>query len=228
MANVKFYCRPATQAETELTAGALLDHSSDSLGLKVEYESFAILAYEETVLIGSIIGKIFLDWLHIDLVWVSPLHRRKGLGREMMLKMQDYATEYGVSGIEIWTQSWQAPDFYRKMGYNEFAVFDDFLPGKKRHAFRYYLHAELKPVEKTVTVLSLPEVIHASVEEYFRMHGETLPCAGIYNRLLPLFEKPLLEVTLAATSGNQIKAASLLGINRNTLRKKIAELGIAL
>ncbi len=52
--------------------------------------------------------------------------------------------------------------------------------------------------------------------------------SGIYHRLLERVERPLLETVIGRTEGNQIKAAALLGINRNTLRKKIAELGIAL
>jgi two-component system nitrogen regulation response regulator GlnG len=50
----------------------------------------------------------------------------------------------------------------------------------------------------------------------------------VYHQLLARIERPLLETALARTGGNQIKAAALLGINRNTLRKKIAELGIEL
>ena len=72
----------------------------------------------------------------------------------------------------------------------------------------------------------LPEVIREHVENYFASHENSLPLPGIYDRLMPLVEKPLIEVTLKATDGNQVKAAEILGINRNTLRKKIAELGI--
>ncbi len=50
--------------------------------------------------------------------------------------------------------------------------------------------------------------------------------AELYRRLLERLERPLLETVLERTEGNQIRAAALLGINRNTLRKKIAELGI--
>ena len=53
-----------------------------------------------------------------------------------------------------------------------------------------------------------------------------LPPSGLYDRVLKVVEKPLIERTLIATKGNQIKAAKVLGINRNTLRKKIRELDI--
>jgi len=62
----------------------------------------------------------------------------------------------------------------------------------------------------------------------FRTHGEQLPPAGLYHRILREVEGPLLSAALAATRGNQIKAAELLGLNRNTLRKKVRDLDIRL
>ncbi len=59
-----------------------------------------------------------------------------------------------------------------------------------------------------------------------RASATTLPPPGLYHRILREIEHPLLSVTLAATRGNQIRAADLLGVNRNTLRKKIRDLDI--
>ena len=53
-----------------------------------------------------------------------------------------------------------------------------------------------------------------------------LPPDGLFDRILAEVERPLLRLTLAAVRGNQLKAAKLLGINRNTLRKKLTERGI--
>lgn len=68
--------------------------------------------------------------------------------------------------------------------------------------------------------------IAAQIDAYFAAHGAVLPAAGLYDRLLVRFEKPLIVATLRATGGNRIKAAELLGLNRNTLRKKMRELAI--
>ena len=74
------------------------------------------------------------------------------------------------------------------------------------------------------------EKLSASVarhlKRYFDLHGGTLPPAGVYTRILREVELPLIEIALDATAGNQAKCADLLGINRNTLRKKITELDI--
>ncbi len=74
------------------------------------------------------------------------------------------------------------------------------------------------------------EKLSASVgrhlRRYFDLHGNMLPPAGLYQRILREIELPLIEIALDATGGNQAKCADLLGINRNTLRKKIIDLDI--
>ena len=64
------------------------------------------------------------------------------------------------------------------------------------------------------------------VNDLFRSFGDALPPVGLYHRLLRELEAPLLAATLSATRGNQIKAAEILGLNRNTLRKKIRDLDL--
>jgi two-component system nitrogen regulation response regulator GlnG len=64
------------------------------------------------------------------------------------------------------------------------------------------------------------------VSELFRSFGADLPPVGLYHRLLRELEAPLIAATLATTRGNQIKAAEVLGLNRNTLRKKIRDLDL--
>ena len=64
------------------------------------------------------------------------------------------------------------------------------------------------------------------LRRYFDLHGGVLPPAGLYDRILREVEVPLIEIALDATAGNQARCADLLGINRNTLRKKITDLDI--
>ncbi|WP_300066466.1 response regulator [uncultured Ruegeria sp.] len=64
------------------------------------------------------------------------------------------------------------------------------------------------------------------LRRYFDLHGNMLPPPGLYQRILREVEAPLIEIALDATGGNQAKCADLLGINRNTLRKKITDLDI--
>ena len=73
---------------------------------------------------------------------------------------------------------------------------------------------------------SLSEMVEQHLARYFQEFGRDLPPAQLYDRVLVQIEKPLLIAALTATRGNQIKAADLLGLNRNTLRKKIRDLDI--
>jgi len=72
----------------------------------------------------------------------------------------------------------------------------------------------------------LSSSVEKHIKRYFDLHGDSLPPPGLYNRILKEIELPLIALSLSATRGNQIKTSELLGINRNTLRKKIKDLDI--
>ena len=69
----------------------------------------------------------------------------------------------------------------------------------------------------------LAAAVEAHLGDYLATFGSDLPPDGLYERVLTEIERPLLTLALAATRGNQIRAAKLLGINRNTLRKKLSD-----
>ncbi|MEX2520627.1 MAG: nitrogen regulation protein NR(I) [Paracoccaceae bacterium] len=73
---------------------------------------------------------------------------------------------------------------------------------------------------------SLGAAVEHHLGRYFALHGDAPPPPGLYDRVLKEIEMPLIALTLSATRGNQLKAADVLGINRNTLRKKIRDLDI--
>jgi two-component system nitrogen regulation response regulator GlnG len=77
---------------------------------------------------------------------------------------------------------------------------------------------------KELEVIYLGQGVYNVLEEYFEQHKGLLPAAGLYKRVLTEVERPLLFLTLRAVSGNQRKAAEILGMNRNTLRKKLRDL----
>ena len=73
---------------------------------------------------------------------------------------------------------------------------------------------------------TLSDAVDAHVQRYFDLHDQILPPPGVYARILREVEAPLLRIALDAVGGNQAKCADLLGINRNTLRKKMTALDI--
>ncbi len=87
-----------------------------------------------------------------------------------------------------------------------------------------------RPARSEAPVAVVRSGLASSVEQhlanYFSEFGANLPPDGLYDRILEEVERPLLSATMAAVRGNQLRAAKLLGINRNTLRKKLTDLGI--
>ena len=86
--------------------------------------------------------------------------------------------------------------------------------------------ADIPPATAEPEGEGLARSMEHHLRAYFSAHGDDLPSTGLYERVLKEVERPLLTLTLQATRGNQIKAADVLGLNRNTLRKKIRELNI--
>ncbi len=69
--------------------------------------------------------------------------------------------------------------------------------------------------------------VRKTLKEYFKdLDGEE-PCSGMYDMVINCVEKPLLEMVLEYVGGNQTRAADILGINRNTLRKKMQQFRIS-
>jgi two-component system nitrogen regulation response regulator GlnG len=89
---------------------------------------------------------------------------------------------------------------------------------------------ETVPSAPETPVVAGPEPLVRAVERHIRdflaAHDGGSAPSDIYDRVIAEVERPLIRLTLAATRGNQIKAAAMLGLNRNTLRKKIRDLEI--
>jgi two-component system nitrogen regulation response regulator GlnG len=92
------------------------------------------------------------------------------------------------------------------------------------------VEAEFKAASSEATREIETESLAASVEQHIRRYFEALdgglPAPGLHGRVLREVEHPLIVATLEITRGNQVRAADILGMNRNTLRKKIRDLNI--
>lgn len=74
--------------------------------------------------------------------------------------------------------------------------------------------------------VTLAALVERHLASHFAEQPDGVPAAGLYDRVLQEVERPLIQLTLSATRGNQVRAAEILGLNRNTLRKKIQDLGV--
>ena len=86
--------------------------------------------------------------------------------------------------------------------------------------------SKFEPLNNKYVSTSLGASVEKHLNQYFDSHKNDLPAAGLYDRIIHEVERPLIIKTLKLVKGNQLKAAELLGINRNTLRKKIMYLDI--
>ncbi len=86
--------------------------------------------------------------------------------------------------------------------------------------------ASPRPDDAIGETTALSEMVERYLATHFASFGRDLPPPGLYRRIIREVEQPLITAALAATRGNQIKAAELLGLNRNTLREKIQMLNI--
>jgi GNAT superfamily N-acetyltransferase len=102
-------------------------------------EPFSVLAISQNEVVGGLIGKVFFNWLDAELIWVEKSFRGCGIGGRVLQIAEQAGRGRNLTGIYLWTQSWQAPDFYRKLGSEQFADFHDFPPGHRRLGFRKYL-----------------------------------------------------------------------------------------
>jgi len=97
----------------------------------------SVLAHDEAgILIGGLTGKTFWNWLYIDILWVKKEARGKDIGGDMVRKAEAIALKRGCHSSYLWTESFQAPAFYQKLGYQKFVVKEDFPVGHQRIGFR--------------------------------------------------------------------------------------------
>jgi len=114
-------------------------HAIEMGGQPYRRELFGIRVKHGDDIRGLVGGYIAWDWLYIDTLWVKAPQRHRGIGTELMRRAERVAREGGMIGIHLWTQAWQASEFYKKLGYEEFARFDDFPKGHQRIGLRKYL-----------------------------------------------------------------------------------------
>ena len=90
-------------------------------------------------LLGGVVGRIAEDSMYVDVVWNDDTVRGKGMGRQMMVMLEDEARKRGASEIWLYTMSFQAKPFYEKLGYTQFAE----LPWRGGTMKRHFMRKDL-------------------------------------------------------------------------------------
>jgi GNAT superfamily N-acetyltransferase len=111
------------------------EHAGDT---KFHRLCFALITPDQTI-VGGVLGEMYWDWLCVELLWVKDELRGQGYGRRLLTHIEDEARKLGARNAHLDTFSFQAPDFYKKHGYQVFGELPNYPAGHQR----YYLMKQL-------------------------------------------------------------------------------------
>jgi len=105
---------------------------------EMAFETVGILLRDPVTqdVVGGLYGKISYGWMFIELLSIPDSMRAQGMGTRLMLAAEEAALLKGCVGIWLDTFSFQAPGFYRKLGFSEFGHMADYPPGHQRYFFQ--------------------------------------------------------------------------------------------
>lgn len=100
-------------------------------------EPFALMVKDENgEILGGLYGRMIFRWMFIELLSVPEQGRGQGIGSKLMAQAEALAREKNCYGLWLDTFDFQAPEFYRKLGFSQFGEIVDYPPGHKRHYFQ--------------------------------------------------------------------------------------------
>jgi ribosomal protein S18 acetylase RimI-like enzyme len=114
------------------TLSGLLAFNNRAIG-KGQYKSLAISLRQGKDIVGGLSGWTWAGWCYVELVWIDEKYRGKGHGRALMRKAESEVRSRGIRKMYLDTFSFQAPGFYKKLGFKEFGRLKDFPAGHSRH-----------------------------------------------------------------------------------------------
>jgi|SRR5665213_1757007 len=109
--------------------------------ISFNYKEFALSAKNDKgKMVGGLTGRTYWGWLFVNLLWVEKRFRKLGLGTELLQKAESLAKKRGCRYVHLDTFTFQAPGFYRKLGFRRFGTLKPFPKG----ASRLYFYKKIK------------------------------------------------------------------------------------
>ena len=122
-----------TESEIKFVRESLIKFNTDAVG-EDGHTPLNIVEYDDKgEIIGGILGGTYWGWLYVDILWVHESHRRKGIGTKLLQKAESEARDRGCHHVHLETMSWQAPEFYKKHGYELTATLPDLPVGHQKY-----------------------------------------------------------------------------------------------
>jgi GNAT superfamily N-acetyltransferase len=120
--------------------GRGLDHYNEQQAGDPGFQRLCfVLQAPDQEIVGGALGEIYWEWFHLDLLWIKDELRGQGHGRRLLKRVEDEARQRGAKHVFLDTFSFQAPDFYTRLGYEVFGELPDFPLGHQR----YFLKRQL-------------------------------------------------------------------------------------
>ena len=133
MPNEPFEIKYLEEPAWDAIGGGLTDFNTRQAGDDKGKNLCFVLQTPEWKIVGGVIGATYWDWLYINLMWVREDLRGQGFGRQLLEKAETEARRRGAKRAYLDTFSFQAPAFYKKLGYEEFGRLEDFPVGHTRY-----------------------------------------------------------------------------------------------
>lgn len=119
--------------EWAVIGGALSDFNEQQAGDDHGQNLCFVIQSADEEIVGGVIGATYWNWLYINLMWIREDLRGKGYGQRLLDLAEEEARKRGAKYAYLDTFSFQAPDFYKKLGYEVFGELPDFPEGHQRY-----------------------------------------------------------------------------------------------
>ena len=122
-----------SEKERDFVRGALGIFNDTRVGSD-NHLPLSIVEYgEDGAIIAGVLGGTYWGWMYVDILWVHEDHRGKGLGSKLLSMAESEALSRGCHHVHLDTMSWQAPEFYKKHGYEVIGVLPDIPLGNQKY-----------------------------------------------------------------------------------------------
>ena len=130
---------PMDQPAWDVIGGGITDFNTQKAGHDNNNNLCFVLQSTDGNIVGGIIGATYWDWFYINLMWIQEEYRSKGFGHQLLNQAEEEAKRRGAKFAHLDTFSFQAPEFYKKYGYQVFGELEGFPEGHTR----YFLKKDL-------------------------------------------------------------------------------------
>jgi predicted N-acetyltransferase YhbS len=115
-------------------------YNASKAGVTVSEQIALLVRDDHDEILGGLYGRVFYQWFFVELLSVPEQGRGQGIGSKLMQMAEDLAREKECVGIWLDTFDFQAPQFYKKLGYSELGHIADYPPGHQRFFFQKRLN----------------------------------------------------------------------------------------